>query len=184
MSDARSVMLATEDEYLTAEFSVEHRHEYVDGVVRAMTGASIRHNAIAGNLFTALRSLAKGSNCRVTIEGVRLRVNARRHYYPDVMVSCEEPGDAYAMTAPCLIAEVLSPTTSAVDRGEKRIAYMAMPSLRHLLLIDIEGQLIDHTWRTGADDPWRLELGTPGGTLHLQCPAVAEIFVDEIFADD
>ncbi len=119
----------------------------------------------------------------MTIEGVRLRMNGRRHYYPDVMVSCEEPGDAYAMSASCLIAEVLSPTTSAVDRGEKRIAYMAMPSLRHLLLIDIEGQLIDHTWRADASDAWLFELGTPGGALHLQSPAIAEIPVDDVFAD-
>ena len=63
---------------------------------------------------------------------------------PDVMVTSEEASDTHSYSAPCLIAEVLAPTTAAVDRGEKRIAYMSMALLRHLLLIDLEAGNIGH----------------------------------------
>lgn len=181
MSEGRAVSFLSETQYLAVEFASSERAEFVDGTIRAMTGASIRHNAVALGLASRLLSIVRGTGCRVTIEGVRLRINSKRHYYPDVMASCEPPSDSHSLSAPCLIAEVLSPTTQAVDRGEKRIAYMAMPSLRNLLLIDIDGKLIDHTWRKSETDPWMFELGLPGGILHLLCPAVAEIVVDDLF---
>ena len=127
----------TEDEFVAFELESIDRHEFIDGITRAMTGASIRHNDVALNLAIALRAAAKGTGCKVNIEGVRLKVNSKRHYYPDVVVTCEDPSDTHAHSAPCLIAEVLSPTTTSIDRGEKRLAYMAMPSLRHFLLIDL-----------------------------------------------
>lgn len=181
MSEA-AVSHMSEDEFLAYELASPDRHEFVDGVTRAMTGASIRHNDVAGNLFVALRAAAKGTVCKVNIEGVRLNVNSRRHYYPDIMVTCEEANDNHSHSAPCLIAEVVSPSTTAIDRGEKRIAYMAMPSLRHLLLIDLEAGNIDHVWRTGQDEPWFFELGTPGTHLHLTCPATTTVSVDDVFA--
>ena len=181
MSDA-AISFMSEDEFVAFELADPERHEYVDGVTRAMTGASIRHNDVALNLAVALRTATKGTGCKVNIEGVRLKVNSRRHYYPDVLVTCEEAGDTHAHSSACLIAEVLSPTTTAIDRGEKRIAYMAMPSLRHLLLIDLDAGNIDHVWRTGSDEPWFFELGTPGTELHLTCPTVTTILVDDIFA--
>jgi Uma2 family endonuclease len=182
MSEA-AVSYMSEEEFVAFELASPDRHEFVDGVTRAMTGASIRHNDIALNLALLLRSAATGTNCKVNIEGVRLNVNSRRHYYPDVMVTCEESSDTHAHSSACLIAEVLSPTTTAVDRGEKRIAYMAMPSLRHLLLIDLEAGNIEHQWRINSEDPWFFELGTPGTELHLTCPTVTAISVDDILAD-
>jgi Uma2 family endonuclease len=172
----------TEEEFLAFELASADRHEFIDGITRAMTGASVRHNDVALNLAFALRLAAKGSGCKVNMEGVRLKVNSRRHYYPDVMVTCEDPSDTHAHSAPCLIAEVLSPSTTLTDRGEKRIAYMAMPSLRHLLLIDLEANSIEHTWRHNADDPWFFELGRPDTELHIICPVVTTLSVNEILA--
>jgi Uma2 family endonuclease len=172
----------TEEEFVAFELTSADRHEFVDGITRAMTGASIRHNDVAFNLAVLLRGAAQGSSCKVNIEGVRLKVNSRRHYYPDVMVTCEDPSDTHAYSAPCLIAEVLSPSTTLIDRGEKRIAYMAMPSLRHLLLIDLEASSIEHTWRNDDGDPWFFELGRADTELHITCPAVTTISVNEIFA--
>jgi Uma2 family endonuclease len=177
-----AVAQISEDEYVAFELAADQKHEFVDGKVLAMAGDSIRHNRIAGNLAIALRRVAGNGPCEVSIGGVRLRVNSKRHYYPDVMVCCDEPHDSYSQSTPCLIAEVLSPTTSALDRGEKRLAYMAIPSVRHVLVIDHDGLWIDHIWRTGSDDGWRFELGLPGMQLHIICPAVCELSVDEVFA--
>lgn len=77
---------------------------------------------------------------------------------------------------------MLSPTTTAIDRGEKRLVYLAMPSLRHLLLVDVEAGNVEHLWRAGADDPWFFELGVAGATLHLSCPAM-DLSVDEVLAE-
>ena len=181
MSEAALDFL-TEEEFIAFEMASADRHEFIDGTTRAMTGASIRHNDVAGNLFVLLRGAAKGSGCKVNMEGVRLKVNSRRHYYPDVMVTCEDPSDTHAHSAPFLIAEVLSPSTTLIDRGEKRIAYMAMPSLRHLLLIDLEANSIEHMWRHNADDPWFFEFGTADTELHITCPSVATLSVNDIFA--
>lgn len=182
MSEAVASLM-TEDEFVAFELASAERHELVDGVVRAMTGASIRHNDVALNLAMLLRRAATGTGCRVNIEGVRLRVNSRRHYYPDVMVTCEPADDPYAQSAPCLIAEVLSPTTASIDRGEKRLAYLAMPSLRHLLLIDLEAEAVEHVWRRDAGDAWFFELGGAGGVLHLTCPVEVAIEVDAVLAE-
>jgi Uma2 family endonuclease len=172
----------TEEEFIAFEMASSDRYEFIDGITRAMEGESIRHNEVSGNLAVALWAVAKSNGCKVNMIGVRLKINSRRHYYPDVMVTCEDPSDTHAHSAPCLIAEVLSPSTTLIDRGEKRIAYMAMPSLRHLLLIDLEANSIEHTWRHNVDDPWFFELGTADTELHITCPSVVTLGVNDIFA--
>jgi hypothetical protein len=69
-----------------------------------------------------------------------------------------------------------------LDRGEKRIAYMAMPSLRHLLLVDLEANSIEHTSRHNSEDPWFFEFGTADTELHITCPSTTAISVNDIFA--
>ncbi len=182
MSEANEVSFLAEDEYVAFEMANLERHEFIDGVTRAMIGASIEHNTIALNLAFLLRGITNKSGSRVAMEGVRLRVTSKRHYYPDVMATCEEKGDTHVFSRPCLIAEVHSPSTVSIDRGEKRMAYMSMPSLRHLLLIDLEARYVEHTWRTDIDDPWRIELCPAGTTLRLTCPAEAELRIDDILA--
>jgi Uma2 family endonuclease len=182
MSEAHGLSYLTEDEFRTFELASDERHEYVDGVVRAMTGAAIRHNVVALNMAIALRTAAKGTGCIVTMEGARLRINDKRHYYPDVMATCETLEHTHEINTPCLIAEVLSPSTTHIDRGEKRFAYLSMPSLRHHLIIDLEANLIEHTSRPDADSAWTIQICEPGHTIELHCPAPTTITVDEILA--
>jgi Uma2 family endonuclease len=182
MSEAHALNYVTEDEYRTFELAASERHEYVDGIVRAMTGAAIRHNIVTGNVYIALRGAAKGTGCTVTIESARLRINDKRHYYPDVMATCETLDHTHEISNPCLIVEVLSPTTTHIDRGEKRFAYLSMPSLRHHLIIDLEANIIEHTSRPDADSAWTIEICEPGHTLRLTCPADLQVTVDELLA--
>jgi Uma2 family endonuclease len=163
----------TEDEYVAFELSVNERHEYVDGVVRAMSGAKRRHNEIIGNLYFALRTAntLAVDPCRIFVEGIRLRVSAKRHYYPDVMVSCEEPDDnEYTESAPCFVVEVLSPSTASIDRGEKRIAYFQIPTMRQYVIIDHENEIIESHHRAEATDPWTITVLRPGDVLEVVCP--------------
>ena len=121
--------------YLEYEREQSLRHELVDGYLYAMTGSSDRHEEIALNLAAALRVHLKGTPCRAYKGDLKLRV-ADDFYYPDVFVRCgENRGDAYFKTDPVVIAEVLSPSTQRYDRGDKRLAYFQLPSLREYLLI-------------------------------------------------
>ena len=182
MSEAHALEYLTEEEYRIFELASEERHEYVDGVVRVMTGAALRHNFVALNFATALNLAAKGTGCRATMEGARLRINDKRHYYPDVMVTCETLTHTHEISEPCLIAEILSPSTTHVDRGEKRFAYLSMPSLRHHLIIDLETNIIEHTSRPDSQSPWTLQICEAGDNIDLHCPAVFSIAVNDLLA--
>ena len=182
MSEAHALEYLTEEEYRIFELASEERHEYVDGIVRAMTGAALRHNFVALNLATALNLAANGTGCRATMEGARLRITDKRHYYPDVMVTCETLTHTHEISEPCLIAEILSPSTTHVDRGEKRFAYLSMPSLRHHLIIDLETNIIEHTSRPDSQSPWTLQICEAGDNIDLHCPAVFSIAVNDLLA--
>jgi len=142
----------TPDAYLELERESETRHELVDGYLYAMTGATDRHDEIAGNLFAALHTHLRGSGYRVHGSNLKVRVGDD-FYYPDVFVRCAgERGDPYFKTDPVLIAEVLSPRTQRYDRGDKRLAYQALPTLREYLLIAQDEPRVELLRRT--DTGW------------------------------
>src|SRR5262245_57708762 len=119
-------------EYLAAENDGKWRHEFVNGAVYAMAGASERHKLIRGCLFATLYGrVAQG--CRVFDSEMKLHIknNAdERYYYPDVFVSCDpNDRDRYSRNTAVLIVEVLSPSTERIDRTEKFEAYKSIPSL-------------------------------------------------------
>lgn len=128
----------TPEEYFALEENSEVRHEYSEGEVFAMAGASKSHNLLAQNLAAGLRVALRGKGCQTFIEDVRLVIKENVHYvYPDVLVTCDpaDRHDAYLVRHPVLIAEILSPSTADYDRTEKFANYQKIPSLRHHLLI-------------------------------------------------
>lgn len=131
----------TIEEYLEWEPQQDLRYEYFNGEVFAMTGGTIPHNDIALNFYSALRPHLRSRGCRVNVSDVKVQVSSQSpYYYPDVVVSCD-PLDINArkfIQNPKIIAEVLSPGTSAKDRGEKFTNYLNMPSLKEYLLINSE----------------------------------------------
>ena len=138
--------LSVED-YLEMEKTATVRHEYVAGEVYAMTGASRRHNRIAGNVYRRLADAAAGGPCRVYMETVKLRIEDI-FYYPDVMVACEdEPEDPYYEDSPCLVVEVVSPSTESTDRREKLAAYKRIPGLKAYLIVDQERMQVERHFR-------------------------------------
>jgi Uma2 family endonuclease len=150
--------IVSHDDYLHAEQSSESKHEYLAGEIWAMVGASDAHVTIALNLAAILKQHLKGSPCRSYISDMKLRVEqADAYFYPDVMVSCD-PRDLenkLIKQHPSFIAEVLSPSTEAFDRGQKFTCYRQLPSLQCYWLIDTGKQLIDSFVRTDNDD-WLL----------------------------
>lgn len=140
MNTAISVRRYTLQEYLAMEPEGEVRHEFINGEVFAMVGASLRHNLIVTNWVAALHAHLRGTPCQVVANDRKVLIAAAdRVYYPDVMVRCDEdtssPIDEYTETNPRLIVEVLSSSTAAVDRRQKRLDYQMLDSLQDYVLV-------------------------------------------------
>ena len=169
-------------DYLAFEECSEVKHEYINGEIYAMAGASARHNRITLNLASRLIGHLRGSPCEVFVADVKLHLKelgVEIFYYPDLMVCCDpNDRDPYYRTRPCLIVEVLSPSTERIDRREKLFAYQTIPSLREYLLIDPDKRCIE-IYRFG--NPVRHEIHTEG-SFRLDC-LDAELTVDEIYLD-
>ena len=165
---AEKAVFAAAD-YLAWEPAQLDRHEYLDGEVFAMAGADDRHVTVAMNIAFALRQHLGGSPCRTYMSDMRLQVAAANSYfYPDVLVTCSALDQASAMvkSEPKLIAEVLSPTTAAYDRGLKFSHYRTLPSLEEYLLVDLDTRVTD-CYRKGADGLWVLHPFARGQAVEL-----------------
>ena len=127
------------DEYLSGEQSSDIRHEYDNGYVVAMVGASRAHNLITLSLASTIRQKLKGTPCRTYASDMKVRIQTKENdlfYYPDVMVSCDQsPLSEYYEEKPTLIIEVLSPSTETRDRLEKLAAYTRISTLKEYFTV-------------------------------------------------
>jgi Uma2 family endonuclease len=158
-----------ETDYLASELHATERHEFVNGSVYAMAGASARHNRIAVNL--ASHCNLRGTNgCQTFASDMKLRLDAGNlYYYPDVMLVCDaQDTDPYFKTRPCMVAEVLSPHTEGTDRREKLLAYQKLPSLCEYLLLAQDRIHIELYQRVNMRY-WSLTTLGAGDTLTLAC---------------
>lgn len=130
----------TAEEYLALEVESEIRNEYRNGEIVPMTGATPEHNEITGNLIFLLKAALRGQPYRIFITDQRLWIPKRDRYtYPDIMVTPRpatlQPGRKDTVMEPILIAEVLSDSTEAYDRGDKFQAYRTIETFQEYLLI-------------------------------------------------
>jgi len=157
--------------YLAAEQHGELRHEYVDGELYAMSGASRRHNLIVTNLLRHAANAAAASGTRQVFGGsMKVRVPAHNSfYYPDVSVCCDPSDRAEQyLERPCLLIEVSSPSTVAIDRREKRLSYSTLQSLHEYLIV--EQDRVRVTVYPGDGSPWSSRtLDAPEDRLELSC---------------
>ncbi|MGQ0621863.1 MAG: Uma2 family endonuclease [Panacagrimonas sp.] len=168
-------------EYLDGERLAQVRHEYVDGMVYAMSGASRRHNDIALNVAVACRAAARSRPpCSVHISDVKLYVAGRNtYYYPDVVVSCATETNSHLVEKPCAVIEVLSPETETTDRREKRAAYLTLPTLREYVLITQDRPEVVVIRR--GDEGWIEFTLEPDDPLYLSCLKL-DLALTEIYA--
>jgi Uma2 family endonuclease len=148
---AQSRTRMTPEEFFTWENEQPERHEFIDGEIHAMTGATMFHNEITFNLNAALRARLKGRGCHVFQEGVKVQVGAD-FFYPDVIVQCRpRDGTSYIATHPVLLAEVFSKTTKHYDQTAKWSFYQRIPSLHTFLLIAQDALMVHLYRRRGAE---------------------------------
>jgi Uma2 family endonuclease len=113
-------------------------YEYVNGVIRAMSGPTVAHGLISQNIFRALDKHLRGKPCVPFCGGVELNLQLGEDkiaYLPDVFVSCDRASwDPKWIPNPKLVVEVLSPSTQNIDRREKLVNYCRTPSLEEYVI--------------------------------------------------
>lgn len=153
----------TVEEYMALEATADQRHEFYQGEIRAMAGATALHNEICLNCALGLKGAARKRGCKVFSENVQLAVADGRFYtYPDVMATChdEDVKSERTMRNPVLLIEVLSPSTAEYDRVWKMFRYQRLPSLRHYLLVSQQYQAVEWYHRATETADWQRQMLT------------------------
>jgi len=135
-------------EYLALDEASEERHEFINGQVFAMGGATLRHNRIVLNAGMALDRALRGKPCVAVAGAQRVYVEeTRMASFPDVTVVCGPASrmpDGRTLLNPSLLVEVLSPSTADYDRGAKLRHYMRIPSFVEYLVIATDERRVEH----------------------------------------
>lgn len=172
-------------EYLSSERQADHKSEYLNGEVFAMSGASARHALIVTNVVRELGTQFKNRDCRVFSSDLRVKASVTGLYtYPDVVAVCgplsfdDEQKDT--LLNPTLLVEVLSESTKDYDRGGKFEHYRSVESLKEYVLIAQDRQHLEHYVRQ-SEGRWLLEeTNHPGDVVALPsigCTlALAEVY--------
>ncbi|MCJ8279289.1 MAG: Uma2 family endonuclease [Rivularia sp. ALOHA_DT_140] len=162
-------------EYLEWEKTQELRYEYIDGEVFAMTGGTKPHNRIAFNLGAELDNFLAKKGCEFFISDVKVQVSeAGPYHYPDVVVTCDERDkESIDMVQyPCLIVEVLSPSTEAFDRGKKFTRYRQSNTLQEYVLIESD-EIAVECFRRNDEGLWVLHTYGQGDILNLESVGIS-----------
>lgn len=182
----------TAQEYLVWEEVQPLRYEYLNGEVVAMTGGTIPHNQVAVNLAAVLKSHLRGKGCKVLTSDAKVAVSEQGPFhYADVSVTCDERDRAARqfIRYPCLVAEVLSPSTEAVDRGEKFRQYRRIETLREYLLIDPDSPSVE-CYRLNERGNWELlqfaleDFGAEAQTCEVKLTSVGLTFPLSLLYED
>jgi Uma2 family endonuclease len=158
----RATKIYSFEEYLKRESVALSKSEFYNGQIIAMPGGNIKHNMIAGNIFSAIKVAIKlagkdfltlNSDQKIFIPNEEIAV------YPDALVIAQKPeywnNRKDLITNPLLIVEVLSKSTRAYDRGEKFIHYRTIPSFKEYVLIEQDTKSIE-IWYKTEEDTWRI----------------------------
>ncbi len=143
----------SEQDYLQGERLSVIRHEYINGDVYAMAGASANHGRIVANISRKFGNHLENTPCEPFFSDMKVKVG-KDYFYPDVIVVCDEQmQDNYYTESPKIIVEVLSKSTRRTDQTLKRLAYQKLPSLEEYVLIeqdfvDIEICRRSNGWRS------------------------------------
>jgi len=151
----------TPAEYLLAERAAEEKHEYYDGQVLGMSGASLKHNQISRNLVIKIGAYLNGRGCEILTNDMRVSTPTQDAYmYPDALIVCGEPqledDDFDTLLNPAVIFEILSPSTRSIDKGRKLFFYQRIPSLQEYIMIDSLKKFV-HLARKQAAGGWLFE---------------------------
>lgn len=175
------------EDYVELEETSSIKHEFLDGVVYAMSGGTPDHAAICATVIRLLGTALDGRRCRVFTADLRVRVvETGLATYPDASVACSrlelDPEDErrHTVVNPILLVEVLSPSTEDYDRGDKLAHYKRIPSLKEVMLVAHDDRRVDLWRRTGRG--WTQVVFREGQSVELESLGCT-LSVDAIYFD-
>lgn len=173
----------TPEEYLEIERISPIKHEYLNGQIVAMAGASKAHVIITGNLSALLLNHLRGTGCLSYATDMKVRLpDSRLFYYPDLAVTCDESdknSEEDFILHPKLLIEVLSDSTEAFDRGDKFADYKAIAEFEEYLLVH-QNQVLVERFQRRSNNLWVPTIHRTGDTIELtsigfSCP-IADLY--------
>lgn len=176
------------EEYFRISMDSQEKLEYDNGRIVAMAGGTDTHSLISANAIGELRSLLKGSICRVYDANLRIKLaKSVRYVYPDVSVICGpveyDPADTGKHTAinPKLIVEVLSESSHEYDRGVKMRHYLEIPSVQEYVLITQQFPWVE-VYARQADGSWTFRFGNGLESSVLLSSVNVTLALSEVYA--
>jgi Uma2 family endonuclease len=170
MTVSKSHAYFTPEDYLAIERISPIKHEYLQGQMVAMAGASKAHVIITGNLSALLVNHLRSTGCIPYTTDMKVRLlPLNLFYYPDLAVTCDDRdrrSDEDFILHPKLIIEVLSDSTEAFDRGDKFADYKSIPELTEYVLIH-QKQILVERFQRKSDNLWLPQVYRAGDTLEL-----------------
>ena len=187
MATAFETYYISAEQFLAMEFGPEEKVELDNGIIRMMSGGTVRHATVQGNIFAALKTRLRGTGCRPFNSDMAVRTHDLSVRYPDVSVYCgdqssPERDKEKAFTDPRIVIEVLSPSTSLHDQRMKLGEYQDIPSVDTVLFVDPDEERVRVVQRTSVDgwvDSWLSQ----GSAVELPSLSLT-LAHDEIFARD
>lgn len=175
----------TPDEFLAWEREQPNeRHHYVRGDVFAMAGGSPRHSFLGAQMIGLLRQGVLGSACNVYTADLRLGLASDFFVYADAVVVCSpmslHPGTKDVVTNPSVVVEILSKSTEAYDRGDKLAGYLAVPSVRQVVLVSQREARIE-SYARQEDGTIRYAISASGDAVRVDALRLV-LGVDDVYA--
>ena len=160
MNQAVAEKFITEAEYLALEEKSKIKHEYMDGEIFSMAGATRRHNLATTNISTELSIQLRETDCEIYASDFRVKIREGHNVYPDVAVACGEiltEGNDTTLLNPIVIFEVLSKSTEKRDRGDKAEDYFRLDYLKDYVLVSQYRVRVEH-FRKHKNNEWTLKI--------------------------
>ncbi len=160
MKQSTAEKLMSEEDYLAFEAKSKIKHEFMDGEIFAMAGATRRHNLATTNISTELNLQLRETDCEVYASDFRVKIRDGHNVYPDVAVACgeiETESRDTTLLNPVVIFEVLSKSTEKRDRGDKAEDYFKLESLQDYVLVAQYRVRVEHFSRQ-KNNVWTLRI--------------------------
>lgn len=145
----------TDEEYFLFEEKSELKHELINGNLYEISGVSIEHTEMVGNVYLLFRSLLKGRDWKIPFENYKIKTPEGNFFYPDIAV-CYPDLQKYFSESPLLIIEVLSDATRKYDLTDKFIQYQKTETFQYYLCIEPEQQVVFFYYKQ-EDGEWLAE---------------------------
>ena len=130
--------LMTLEEFLEFQEQSPTPYEFINGIIRPISGPTVAHCVVVQNIFRAVDSHLRKGPCKAFTSQCDVKLTPGTDeivYIPDVFVSCDQSvWDVKWIPNPKFVVEVLSPSTQQIDRKEKAVNYRRVPSMEEYVI--------------------------------------------------